>query len=260
MTELKDISLFLLDMDGTVYFEDTLIEGAFEFINKLRSQNIPYVFLTNNSSVNKQNYLDKMKRLGVPCCEDNIFSSGMATGIYLNEYRKNKTVYVVGTKALVSELTNYQIPIVNSNPDIVLVGFDRELCYEKIEKACEFIDNGAEFLATNADVLFPIRNNRYIPDCASICTMITNATNKTPLFIGKPNRYMIDMMAKKYQVASKNIAMVGDRLYTDIAAGINAQATTILVLTGETNMQMLGESKYQPDYVFASIKDLGEKL
>ncbi|MGD9605352.1 MAG: HAD-IIA family hydrolase [Bacilli bacterium] len=258
--DLKQISLFLLDMDGTFYFEDSLIDGAKEFINKLIKQNKAYVFLTNNSSVNKNNYLDKMKRLDIPCDEGNIFSSGMATGIFLKENRPNKSVYVVGTKALKEELENYGVQVVDNRPDIVLVGFDRELCYEKLEKACGFIDDGAEFIATNADVLYPIKNHRYIPDCASICTMITNATKKQPLFIGKPNRYMVDMMAKTHQVTNSQIAMVGDRLYTDIAAGKNAEAVTVLVLTGETTKEMLEESTIKPDYVFSSIKTLGDEL
>jgi len=247
-------------MDGTIYFEDTLIDGAKEFIEKLISLKKPYVFLTNNSSVNKFNYLDKMKRLGILCTEDHIFSSGMATGIFLKENRQNKTVYVVGTQALKEELSNYGIRLVNEQPDIVLVGFDRELSYEKLEKACGFIDDGAEFIATNADVLYPIKNHRFIPDCASICTMITNATKKQPFFIGKPNPYMVDLMAKKHQVKPSQIAMVGDRLYTDIAAGKNAQAITILVLSGETSKQMLEESTIKPDFVFASIKEIGDYL
>lgn len=257
---IKDISLFLLDMDGTIYFENTLIDGAKDFIEKLVSKQIPYVFLTNNSSVNKNNYLDKLKRLGIPCGEENIFSSGMASCLYLKENRKNQTVYVVGTNALKEELKNAGIKMVNERPDIVLVGFDRELCYEKLEKACEFIDDGAEFIATNADVLFPIKNHRYIPDCASICTMITSATKKEPLFIGKPNRYMVDMVSRKYQIPTSKMAMVGDRLYTDIAAGINAQALTVLVLSGETTKEMLEQSTIKPDYVFSSIKDLGKVL
>jgi NagD protein len=260
MTNLKDISLYLIDMDGTIYFEDTLIEGAKEFINHLLERNIPYVFLTNNSSVNKNNYLDKMKRLGIPCNENNIFSSGMATGLFFQENRSNKTVYVVGTKALKEELRNYGVMVVDEKPDIVLVGFDRELCYEKLEKACEFINDGAEFVATNADVLYPIKNHRYIPDCASICEMITKATKKEPLFIGKPNRYMVDMMAKKFHVFNHQIAMIGDRLYTDIAAAMNASAVAILVLTGETTLTMLQKSNMKPHFVFPSIKELKEVL
>jgi len=260
MTTLKDIELFLLDMDGTVYFEDTLIEGAKDFVFKLIEQKKQYVFLTNNSSVNKNDYITKMAGLGIPCGEQNIFSSSMATGTFLSRNRNGKSVYVVGTNALRQELLSYGVIMTNQQPDIVVVGFDRELCYEKLEKACEYLDHGAEFLATNADVLYPIKNHRYIPDCASICTMITNATGKLPVFIGKPNPYMIDMLSDLHKLPKEKIAVIGDRLYTDIAAGKNANVTAVLVLSGETTNEMLEKSSIQPDFVFDSIKDITKEI
>jgi len=256
MGNFKNIELYLLDMDGTIYIENTQIDGADKFIEKIININKRYVFLTNNSSVNKNNYLLRMKNLGIPCEEQNIFSSGMATGIFLKEERKDKKVYLVGTKALEDELKSYGVRLTNNNPDIVVVGFDRELNYNKLELACKFLADGAEFLATNADLLYPIKNNRFIPDCGSMCNMLTTATNKSPLYIGKPNRYMIDMLAKKHQISHDKIAIIGDRLYTDIASGINANITTICVLTGETSKEMIKKSDYKPDYVFDSIKDL----
>jgi HAD superfamily hydrolase (TIGR01457 family) len=260
MKRFANIRLFLLDMDGTVYLDDELIPGAKEFINKLLEKGISYVFLTNNSSVNKDNYLVKLAKLGIPCGDENIFSSGMATGIFLSKYRKGKRVYLVGTKALEAELESYGVQLVENDPEIVLVGFDRELTYGKLEKACFFLDQGAEFLATNADFLYPLKHGRFIPDCASICWMLTQATGKKPFFIGKPNRYMIDLLREKYGLSSDEVAIIGDRLYTDIASGKNAEIASILVLSGETKEEDLEASPTKPDFVFPSIKEIIEEI
>ena len=195
---IKNIDMFLLDMDGTIYLDDDVFDGAIEAINKMKSLNKKYIFLTNNSSKNKQDYINKLKKLNFSCEEENIFTSGMAMGMYLNEHYPNKKVYLVGTNALRKELENYHINLVEDNPDIVLVGFDRELTYQKLEKACEYIDNGAIFLATNTDFVCPIKNHRYIPDCGSICYLITQATKKSPKYIGKPEPDMVNILAKKY--------------------------------------------------------------
>ncbi|NLD27032.1 MAG: HAD-IIA family hydrolase [Acholeplasmataceae bacterium] len=256
MKNLKNIELYLLDMDGTIYLENELIPGAAEFIAKLIDQKKNYVFLTNNSSVNKQNYLDKLQGLNIPCTEKNLFSSGMATGIFLKTQRPKSKVYLVGTKHLRSELLGYGVELTEDKPDIVLVGFDRELTYEKVELACRFLDQGAEFLATNADFLYPLKGNRFIPDCASICQMLTNATGKKPFFIGKPNPYMIDLLAEEFHLSKDRIAIIGDRLYTDIASGINAGIVTICVLSGESSQSDVDSSPFHPDYVFSSVAQL----
>lgn len=256
MKKLKDVELFLLDMDGTIYIENELIPGAKDFISTLLKKNKKYVFLTNNSSVNKDDYIKKLNRLGIPCTEDNIFSSGMATGIFLSTERPHRKIYLVGTKALEVELHNYNVELVNDGAEIVLVGFDRELTYQKLEKACFFLDHGAEFLATNADFLYPIKDGRFLPDCASICTLLTKATGKDPFFIGKPNRYMIDLLRKKFGLSQKQVAMIGDRLYTDVASGINAEIVSVLVLSGETKIDDLAASAHQPDFIFPSVKEI----
>lgn len=260
LTILKNIDMFLLDMDGTIYLDDDLFDGSLDFINKIIKQNKKYIFLTNNSSKSKNDYLNKLEKLGIPAKEENIFTSGMAMGMYLNNNYPNKKVYLVGTKALEKELLSYSINLVNENPDIVLIGFDRELTYEKLEKACEYLDNGAIFLATNTDYVCPIKDHRYIPDCGSICKMITTATSKTPKFIGKPEPDMINIIANQYNLPKNKIAMIGDRVYTDIACGYNAKCITICVLSGESTMNTINESDIKPDFIFNSIKDIIEKI
>lgn len=253
---LKNIELFLLDMDGTIYLDDDVFDGTYDFLNKLRNQNKKYIFLTNNSSKDKLEYLEKLNRLKIDAKEENIFTSGMAMGMYLKENYPKKRVYLVGTKALKRELDNYDIIFSDDNPDIVLVGFDRELSYEKLEKACKFIDDGAIFLATNTDFVCPIKDKRYIPDCGSICYLITQATKKEPKYIGKPEPDMINILASKYNIEKDKIAIIGDRVYTDIASGYNAKINTICVLSGESDLDTIKSSTIKPDFIFSSIKDL----
>lgn len=260
MTNLNEIELFLLDMDGTIYLENDLFDGSLDFIQTIIKKNKKYVFMTNNSSKSKNDYIEKLKKLNIPCNEENIFTSGMAMGIYLKENFPNKKVYLVGTKALKNELLSYDVNLVNDNPDIVVVGFDRELTYEKLEKACKFLCDGATFLATNVDLVCPIENGRYIPDCGSFCNMITVATNKSPKFIGKPDPSMIYILSKKFNIPCSKIAVIGDRVYTDIASGYNANATTVCVLSGESTMETINASNIKPDYIFNSVKDMIDKI
>ena len=254
--DLSNIELFLLDMDGTIYLDHDLIDGALDFINSLITKNKKYIFMTNNSSKSKKAYLDKLNRLNIPCHEENMFTSGMAMGIYLKENYSNKKVYFLGTKSLEEELKLYDVALVDDHPDIVVVGYDRELTYQKLEKACQFLDDGAIFLATNCDLVCPAANHRYVPDCGSMCHMLTLATKKIPTYVGKPSTYMINILAKKTRISNKKIAVIGDRVYTDIMAGYNAKTTTICVLSGESTQITIDESPIKPDYVVNSVKDL----
>lgn len=254
--KLQSIELFLLDMDGTIYLDEDLFDGSLDFINTLIENKTPYIFLTNNSSKNINDYVNKLNRLNIPGTKENLFTSGNAMGLYLNKNYPNKKVYLVGTDSLYDQLKEYHINFDDQNPDIVVVGFDRELNYQKLEKACEFLDNGAIFLATNCDLVCPIKNHRYIPDCGSMCQMITNATGKTPTYIGKPSPEMIHILSNKLNIETSKIAMVGDRVYTDITAGFNANAYTICVLSGESTMETINNSTVKPDLIVDSVKDL----
>lgn len=256
MDLFKEIKLFLLDMDGTLNFEDELIPGAKEFLDTLINNHKQFVYLTNNSSRSGKDYVKKMRVLGLPCEAHQVFTSGMAMGLFLKQNRLSQTVYLVGTKALEIEILSYGVKLVEEKPDIVVVGFDRELTYQKLERACEFLCSGAEFLATNVDKVCPIKGGRYIPDCGSMCDMLEVATKKKPHYIGKPNRDMIDILAKEYHLENHEIAMVGDRLYTDIATAIHAKARSILVLSGETTIHDVNESSLKPDHIFTSVEEL----
>lgn len=258
MADLKDITLYLLDMDGTVNLGYDPIDGAKEFLETLLAQGKKFIFVTNNSSKSKSDYVEKMRSLGFPCEDENVFTSGMAAGLFLEEYKKGSKVYVCGTKSLKAELKNYDVDMDESgeNADTVLLGYDTELDYKKIRTVCDLLDAGADYYATNIDMVCPIEGGRYLPDCGSFADMFEQAVKRRPRFLGKPDRTMIDIIAKAEGVPYENIAMVGDRIYTDVKTGINAGVTSILVLSGETTMEDYKKSDVKPDYILDSVKDI----
>ena len=262
MAELKDITLFLLDMDGTVNLGYDPIDGAKEFLCTLKEQGKSFIFLTNNSSKSASDYVDKMRSLGFPCESENVFTSGMAAGMFLEENKKGSKVFVCGTKSLKNELKNYDVDMseTGEDADTVLLGYDTELDYKKIRTVCDLLDGGADYYATNIDMVCPIEGGRYLPDCGSFADMFEQAVKRRPRFLGKPDRTMIDIIAKAQGVPYENIAMVGDRIYTDVKTGINAGVTSVLVLSGETTLEDYKKSDVKPDYILSSVKDILEAI
>ena len=265
MHELKSIQLYMLDMDGTIYNEDTLIPGALEFFKLLQSQGKQYVFMTNNSSKGKISYVEKLLRLGIYATEKHIASSVNATVMYLKERKPGAKLFLVGTESLKKELLDEGFEVVpvdyrDDDIDYVLLGFDTELSYEKVRGACYYVSRNYPYIATNCDLKCPVLDNKFIPDCGSIAKMIELATERIPQFLGKPERTIVDAVSTEWNVPIDKIACVGDRLYTDIAVGINAGATSICVLTGEATSIEIENSEQKPDYCFDSIKELYEAL
>lgn len=265
MQELKSIQLYMLDMDGTIYNEDTLISGALDFFDLLKHQGKQYVFMTNNSSKDKTSYVEKLNRLGIDATERNIASSVNATVRYLKDHKPGAKLYLIGTESFKSELIEEGFDVVpidyrDKDVDYVLLGFDTELNYEKVRGGCYYVSREFPYIATNCDMRCPVLDNKFIPDCGAIAKMIELATDRKPLFLGKPERTMVDAVSKEWGVPVEQIACVGDRLYTDIAVGINAGATSICVLTGEATRDEISTSQFKPDYVFDSINELYEVL
>ena len=220
MNDLKDLlhaRLFLLDMDGTLYLGDDVFPGAVDFINTLADTGRKYIYLTNNSSRAGTDYITRLRRLGFPCEAENVFTSGMATALYLNQHYAGKPVYLVGTQAFRRELLSYGIPLVEEGAEIVVVGFDTELVYKKLDRAVHYLRRGATFIAANPDWVCPMPADEVLPDCGSICALLTAASGVKPTYIGKPNRNMVDVISAQTGVPNEQICCVGDRLYTDIA-------------------------------------------
>lgn len=256
MSKLSNCRLFLFDMDGTLYLGDNVYEGAIELMEDLPSLGKKYIYLTNNSSRAGTDYITRLNRLGFPCLAENVFTSGMATGMYLNQNYPGARVYLVGTRAFRGELLSYGINLVEENADVVVAGFDTELVYEKLDKAVHFLRRGAVFIAANPDWVCPMPNDEVLPDCGSICALLTASSGVKPTFIGKPNRNMVDVISKMTGIPNEEICCVGDRLYTDIAVAQNVGAVSVLVLSGETTREMADAAERQPDYILSDVHEL----
>ena len=248
-----------IDMDGTVYKGSVPIPGAKEFISDLRRNGIPFMFVTNNSSKGRRQYFEKLKVMGFDIDMSNVLTSGTAALRFLKDERKGKSVYVIGTESYLEDVMEYGIELDDEDPDIVLLSFDRELTYEKINKGYMFIKRGAEFIATHPDDLCPTEDD-YDVDIGAFIAMYRYLLNKEPLVIGKPNRLLLDMAASEMGIPADSIAMVGDRLYTDMKMAFDNGLESILVLTGETSMEDLRDSPVRPTYILDSVADIMSKV
>jgi 4-nitrophenyl phosphatase len=259
---LRNKKLFLFDMDGTVFEEDRLFEGTKELIDWIHQNGGKNVFITNNSSKSVDDYRDKLTNMGLTVDRDNFFTSSQATALYLLDKYRNKRIFCMGTKSLVKELRDYNIEVTedkNDNAEVIVVGFDTELSYSKLRDTCELLYKGLPFLATNPDRCCPVSFG-FIPDCGAICEALFFATNRRPLYIGKPSPFMVEFVVQQSIYSKDQTVVVGDRLVTDIASGINADVTSICVLSGETKWRHLENSKVKPDYVFKSVKEIFKSI
>ncbi|MBN1309498.1 MAG: HAD-IIA family hydrolase [Chitinispirillaceae bacterium] len=260
---LRSVKLFLLDLDGTVYLGGKPIAGAIDFVRNCRRCGIEYLFVTNNSSKSASEYEKKLSGMGFPVGAGQVLTSGEVTGWYLAGKKPGATLYVVGTVSLKAELAAHDLQVVDGAAgwvDYVVAGFDRELTYDKLLPAIELLSAGAPFIATNPDLVCPVGEGRYIPDCGSICVLLENATRRVPMYIGKPHTTLIDYLRARRRVSPRSMAVIGDRLYTDIALGCNASIMSVCVLSGESDRAAVARSPYQPDLVVETIAALNRYL
>lgn len=259
MNKIKDIDCFLLDMDGTIYLSDRLIDKAVDFINLLDKQGKEYVFFTNNSSKNTLDYQKKLKKFGLEVPLDKIVNSGQVTARYVKNKKNRATVYPLGTPSLEKELVDAGLNLSkdkNEDIDFVVLGFDKTLEYKKLWDAHDLILDGVEYIATNPDFVCPLDGGKSMPDCGSMISLLETSTGKRPLVIGKPNTIMVDYVSETLGIKKNKMAMVGDRIYTDVKMAINAGITGILVLSGESTRDTVENSPQTPDYVFESVADI----
>ncbi len=262
MACLREKKLFLLDMDGTIYLGDRLFRCTPGFLDAVRAIGARSIFLTNNSSRSADDYVRKLNSLGIACDRRDLFTSVEASAIYIKKEHPGAKVYVAGTRAMVRELSGFGVDVTEDpscGASVVLQGFDTEMTYSKVRDACRLIDRGAAFLACNIDRVCPVEDG-YIPDCGSICEMITSATGKRAHFLGKPQPEMITGLLAKLGIEPELAVMVGDRIYTDIACGVSAGIDTVLVLSGETSEEDLRESAIRPTYVLRDVGELAKML
>lgn len=250
--------LFLLDMDGTLYLGDRLFPETPAFLEAVRARGGRSVFVTNNSSKSVQAYVSKLDRLGISAGAEDFLTSSQATARYLLQHHRNTRFYVLGTHSLYNELEESGVCVTTRADGRVgglVMGFDTELTFQKLEDACRLLLRDIPYIATNPDWVCPTEFG-YVPDCGSVSTMLKNATGKWPRFIGKPEPEMIFLAMEKAGVAPDETIVIGDRIYTDIASGLNAGVSTALVLSGETTPEVLAASAQKPQYVFDSVGDI----
>ncbi|MCI8511768.1 MAG: HAD-IIA family hydrolase [Lachnospiraceae bacterium] len=256
---LKQTELFVLDMDGTFYLDTQILDGSLEFLRQVKRLGKRFVFFTNNSSKSPKTYIEKLERMDCWIDRSQIITSGDVMIRYLKEYYPGKSVFLMGTPDLEENFRESGIRLTKDMPDVVVVGFDMTLTYEKLERACTYIRNGAVFLATHLDINCPTKDG-FIPDCGTMCAAISLSTGKQPRYVGKPFRETVDMVLRLTGARRENVSFVGDRLYTDVKTGVANGAHGILVLSGETKKEDLAGSDTVPDAVFADLKEMGELL
>ena len=262
MASLKDKRLFLLDMDGTLYLDEQLFDKVPEFLDLIRRQGGRYLFLTNNSSRGVDGYMAKMRRLGIETApEDYMTSADAAEHTLLTEFPGQKC-YVSGTASLKAQLRQAGIDVTDTLSDditVLLSGFDTELTFQKLEDSCILLNRGVTWLATNPDWVCPTWYGS-VPDCGSVCQMLERATGKTPRFLGKPQPEMVHLALARTGFGPQQAVVIGDRLYTDVACGVNAGIDSIFVLSGEGVMGDIVKYRINPTWIYQDIAKLYHDL
>ena len=268
MEKLKNPSitnkrLFLLDMDGTIYLDETLFDGTTDFLAQVRKIGGKYLFLTNNSSRSVEAYVEKMARLGIAAVRDDFLTSVDALIVWLDAHGyRDRLLYAFGTASFRSQLSQagFRITDVCSEEvDALVCGFDTELTFQKLEDACILLNRGVDFIAANPDWVCPTWYG-YVPDCGSVCQMLTRATGRQPVFIGKPQPEMALLAMEKYGFSKEETLLVGDRVYTDIACGRRAGIDAALVLSGESTLKDVEENPEKPTHIYENIRALYQDL
>ena len=256
---LEETELFVLDMDGTFYLDGQILDGSLDFLAQVERLGKRFVFFTNNSSRSPETYLKRLAGMGCPVLPEQVITSGDVMIQYLKENYLGKRIFLAGTPDLEQNFYQHGILLTKDMPDAVVIGFDMTLTYEKLERACTYIRNGADFLATHPDINCPVKDG-FIPDCGAICAAISLSTGKMPRYVGKPCRETVDMVLSLTGARREAVSFVGDRLYTDVKTGVDHGAHGILVLSGETKMEDLERSETVPDAVFADLGEMAELL
>ena len=254
--QLKNVKCFLLDMDGTFYLGNNLIEGSLDFLAALKRTGRTARFLTNNSSKSASVYAEKLKKMNVPEEYRDVISSGHAAARYCLKNFPGKKGYLLGTPQLREELLGMGLEFVEDDPDYVLVAFDTTLDYAKMTKVCDFVREGRPYVATHPDYNCPTETG-YIPDMGAIMAFIkASAGRDADIIIGKPYAGIVEEALYRTGYTKEEMAMCGDRLYTDVATGVNFGILGILVLSGEATMDDVAVSDVQPHMIFGKLADM----
>ncbi len=254
--KLSGVRCFLLDLDGTLYLGDQLIDGSLAFLEKLMETGRTCLFLTNNSSRSAAFYREKLARLGVPAPCRNVLTSGQTAARYITRHYPGKKGFLLANAMVTSEMRAMGLETEDERPDYVLIAYDTELDYQKLTRLCRHVRAGLPYIATHPDFNCPTAEG-FVPDIGATIAYVKASTGREPdLIIGKPQGGMIEEAVLRMGVGKEAMAMAGDRLYTDIAAGLRGGVLSILVLSGETSRDMAAASPLRPDLIFPRLRDM----
>lgn len=263
---LQKIRHVALDMDGTIYNGTTLFPFTIPFLQNLKRMGIGYSFLTNNPSKSTEDYLKHLQRMGIGATAEEMYTSAQATIDYIKiHYPEMKRLFILGTPSMIGEFEKAGFVSTSDSaddrPDGVVVGFDMSLVYTRLCRAAWWVKNGLPYIATNPDWVCPTDQPVTLVDCGSICSCIEKAAGRQPdVVIGKPDARMLDGILQRYCLRPEEVAMAGDRIYTDIRLAKNAGVTGVLILTGEAQLEDVDASDFYPDIVVRDLSVFGEYL
>ncbi|MDU5569044.1 HAD-IIA family hydrolase [Actinomyces sp.] len=257
LDEMPPITSWLSDMDGVLVREERAIDGAQEFIDTLHELNIPFLVFTNNSIYTPRDLSARLDNSGLHVPEEHIWTSALATAAFLSQQSPNSSAFVIGEAGLTTALHSAGYVMTETNPEYVVLGETRSYDFNAITRAIRFIEAGAKFIATNPDVTGP-SDEGVLPATGSVAAMITKATGRRPYFLGKPNSMMLRAGLNKIGVHSEVTALIGDRMDTDVQAGIEAGLRTFLVLSGSTSESEIQSFPFRPYRTKNSIADMIE--
>ncbi|WP_019135236.1 HAD-IIA family hydrolase [Cellulomonas massiliensis] len=255
----REITAWLSDMDGVLVHEGDALPGAAEFIGALQAKGRPYLVLTNNSIFTPRDLAARLRASGIDVGEEHLWTSALATAQFLSDQMPNGSAYVIGEAGLTTALYEAGYTLTATRPDFVVLGETRTYSFEAITQAIRLIQGGARFIATNPDVTGPSAEGD-LPATGAVAALIRSATGRSPYFVGKPNPMMIRSALNRIDAHSELTAMVGDRMDTDVVAGIEAGLRTFLVLTGSTRADQVQRFPFRPTEVLPSIADLVERV
>lgn len=253
---MKAYKGYLIDLDGTMYRGTEVITEAAEFVKRLIAARIPYLYVTNNSTKTPEQVAQKLREFDIPAKASEVFTSAMASANYIAERASEASVYMIGEVGLQQALIEKGLKLVETseNVDYVVAGLDQKITYEKLTIACLAVRNGAKFVSTNGDTALPTERG-LLPGNGAVTSVITVSTQQQPIVIGKPESIIIDQAIKLLNMPKEDVLMVGDNYQTDIMAGMNANMDTLLVHTGVTTKEQLGDYSIQPTYTVDSLMD-----
>lgn len=263
---LKNIKHIALDMDGTIYNGSTLFPFTIPFLENLKKRGIGYSFLTNNPSKSTDDYLRHLAKMGIAANEEEMYTSAQATVEYIKNHLPNaKRLFILGTPSMISEFESAGFistsDDANDIPDAVVVAFDMSLTYTRLCRAAWWVSQQLPYVATNPDRVCPTDQKVILVDCGAIYTCIEHATGRLPdTVIGKPNPGMLDGILQRYKLKPSEVLMVGDRIYTDVKMAHNAGAVGVLVLSGETTMDIVKQSDTVPEIIVQDLAGLEKML